>query len=71
VVRNLPIIREAARHIPTEVQSRASSIPWADMRGMRHHIVHEYLTIDAAIVWQTVTEDLPPLVGRLRSLLTT
>jgi len=71
VVRNLSIIGEASRHIPTDVQSRTSSIPWADMRGMRHRIVHEYLTVDVAIVWQTVTEDLPPLVGLLRSLLTT
>ena len=50
VVRNLSIIGEAARHIPSDVQARSSGIPWAEMRGMRHRIIHEYLRVDTAIV---------------------
>ncbi|MHB8732544.1 MAG: HepT-like ribonuclease domain-containing protein [bacterium] len=34
VVRNLSIIGEAARHVPPEVQARAPTIPWAEMRGI-------------------------------------
>jgi len=41
------------------------------MRGMRHRIIHEYLRVDTAIVWQTITEDLPPLTRLLQALLTT
>ena len=70
VVRNLSIIGEAARNIPSEMQARSPDIPWAEMRGMRHRIVHEYLTVDTTIVWQTISEDLPPLIPLLQALLT-
>ena len=43
VVRNLTVIGEAAQHIPTDIQARIAAIPWMDMRGMRHRIVHDYL----------------------------
>ena len=71
VVRNLTVIGEAAQHIPTDIQARIAAIPWMDMRGMRHRIVHDYLAVDTGIVWRTVTEDLPPLICLLRSLLST
>ena len=71
VVRNLTVIGEAAQYIPTDIQARFAAIPWMDMRGMRHRIVHDYLAVDRAIVWRTVTEDLPPLIHLLRSLLST
>ena len=44
-------------------------IPWADIIGMRHKVVHDYLGVDEEIVWQVVTEDLPALVPKLASLL--
>jgi uncharacterized protein with HEPN domain len=69
VVRNLSIIGEAARHVPDSVQALSPSIPWAAIRGMRHRIIHEYAQVDVAIVWDTVTHDLPPLIPALESLL--
>ncbi len=54
--------------MPSDVQARSSGIPWAEMRGMRHRIIHEYLRVDIAIVWQTITEDLPPLTPSLQAL---
>jgi len=38
---------------------------------MRHKIVHDYLGVDEDIVWQVVTEDLPPLVVLLEKILAT
>lgn len=43
-------------------------IRWADIIGMRHKVVHDYLGIDDDIVWQVVTEDLPKLVAALEAL---
>jgi uncharacterized protein with HEPN domain len=40
---------------------RHPEIPWSDIIGMRHKVVHDYLGIDEDIVWQVVSEDLPPL----------
>jgi uncharacterized protein with HEPN domain len=62
VAYNLTIIGEAATHIPSEVQSRYSHISWADMRSNRNFIVHEYFGVNPQTVWDTITQDLPPLV---------
>ena len=34
---------------------------------MRHRIVHDYFSIDTRIVWQTITDDLPPLTPLLQA----
>jgi uncharacterized protein with HEPN domain len=36
---------------------------------MRHKVVHDYLGVDEDIVWQVVTEDLPPLIVSLETVL--
>ena len=69
VIYNLAIIGEAASHVPSEVQVRYSDIPWATMRGVRNIMVHEYHGVDLAIIWRTLTEDLPPIALRLTDIL--
>ncbi len=65
---NLIIIGEAASALPEEVVSRHPDIPWPLMRGMRNVLVHKYFSTDAEVIWQTATEDLPPLVEALEKL---
>ena len=63
------IIGEAARHISDEDRKRYPQVPWAKMQAMRNVVVHEYFRIDAAILWQTITQNLPPLVPVLQEIL--
>lgn len=69
VIRALEIIGEAARHIPTAIRRRYPQVPWADMRGMRNVLVHEYFGVDAQVLWRTVQEDIPPLSIEIRKIL--
>lgn len=69
VVRNIEIIGEAARHVPREIQKASPRVAWPQMRGMRNVMIHEYDTVDVDIVWQTIQEDLPSIVGPLERLL--
>jgi len=62
------IIGEAARRVSPEFSSGHPEIPWADIVGMRHKVVHDYLGIDEDIVWRVVTADLPKLVAALNPL---
>jgi uncharacterized protein with HEPN domain len=39
------------------------------MRGMRNRVVHDYFDIDWQRVWNTVKDDLPPLLGKIKTLL--
>ena len=69
VVRNFIIIGEAARNIPPEIETRHPQIHWAQMRGLRNVVVHVYFAVDVSILWQTIQEDLPPLVPALQAVL--
>lgn len=69
VVRNIIIIGEAARNIPTELQERYPQVPWDEMRGIRNVVVHEYFGVSLPILWQTVKQNLPPLVKLLKAIL--
>jgi uncharacterized protein with HEPN domain len=61
LVRLLEIIGEAAVGMSENAMSRHPDIPWKEMIGMRNRLIHGYFDVDLDIVWQTVTEDIPPL----------
>lgn len=63
------VIGEAAKAVPERVTSATPEIPWADIRGMRNRVEHEYFGIDVSVLWQTAREDLPSLLESMRALL--
>lgn len=69
VLRNLVVIGEAARALPDEFTQRYPEIPWSEVRGMRHVVVHHYFGVSLRIVWTTLTQDLPILTEQLESIL--
>lgn len=69
VLHNLTIIGEAASRVPLDMRQRLSSIPWAEMRGMRNIIVHSYHGVRLPIIWNTVRENLPGLMAPLQAAL--
>ncbi len=69
VLYDFIVIGEAARNIPTEVQSRYPQIPWLPMGDMRNVMTHEYFQVDLEIVWDSIQNDLPLLASQLQDLL--
>jgi uncharacterized protein with HEPN domain len=41
---------------------------WEDIAGIGNLLRHEYQHVDAAIIWKTVKNDLPPLKDALLAL---
>lgn len=64
------MIGEAAARVSAETRARRSDIPWRQITGMRHRIVHNYLDVDLEIIWQVITGDLPDLIASLERLTT-
>jgi uncharacterized protein with HEPN domain len=54
--------------VSREFTTAHPEIPWENIVGMRHEVVHDYLGVDEDIVWQVVTQDLPKLVEALEPL---
>lgn len=69
VEMNFIIIGEAANQIPEDVEEKYTTIPWSLMRAMRNRIVHVYFNVDERVMWDTVQNDLPPLIPELEKLL--
>ncbi|MCK6538583.1 MAG: DUF86 domain-containing protein [Anaerolineales bacterium] len=69
VEMNFIIIGEAANQIPEEVEEKHTAIPWSLMRAMRNRIVHVYFKVDEKLMWDTIQNDLPPLIPELEKLL--
>ena len=69
LVKSIEIIGEAAIKVSPETRSLAPDIPWPAVVTMRRRLIHAYYDMDLDRVWDTVTEDLPPLIAALQKLL--
>ncbi len=65
VTHLIQIIGEAAAHVSIDFQESHQEIPWDNIIGMRHKIVHDYMGMDEDIVWEVVSSDLPALITSL------
>jgi uncharacterized protein with HEPN domain len=65
----LQVIGEAATRISPAYQATHVQIPWRDITGMRHRIVHDYLDVDYDVVWDTLQNNLDPLMPLLERLI--
>jgi uncharacterized protein with HEPN domain len=70
IVHLLEIVGEASRGVSTEFRAAHPEIAWRKMAGMRDRLIHGYFDVNLDVVWETVTQDLPPLVAQLQSILT-
>jgi len=70
LVRLLEIIGEAARGITEEFRQDHTELPWKSMAGMRDRLIHGYFDVNFDVVWETVTNDLPPLIDKLEKIVT-
>jgi uncharacterized protein with HEPN domain len=62
------VIGEAGRRVSPDFSGQHPEIPWQEIVGMRHKVVHDYLHIDFGTVWDVATADLPPLVVELEKI---
>lgn len=67
----LQILGEAGGRLPPDWRERHPSVPWGEVVGLRHVLVHGYDAVDLDIVWRIAEKDLPPLIEGLEALLDT
>lgn len=69
LVNEVEIIGEAAYRISECTRNEFPEIPWANVIGMRHRLVHAYFDISLDVLWQTLVGDLPILIPQIESAL--
>ena len=68
LIQKITIIGEAAGRVSTERQAELPDLPWREMIGMRNLVAHDCWQVDPAILWRTVTRDLPKLLKQLDAI---
>ena len=69
LVHSIEIIGEAASQVSPESRAACPNLPWPEIIGMRNRLIHAYFDIDLDRVWETVSDDLPPLITELEKIL--
>ena len=67
LTRCLEIISEAARRLPQTLRNRHPELPWRAIMGAGNVYRHDYDNVAEAIVWQTVQNNLAPLLAAVES----
>lgn len=62
-------IGEIAYKNKSTFQMLCPDIPWDDVAGMRHIIVHDYYSVDPVVVFDTATIDIPALKSACKKVL--
>lgn len=69
VIRALEVLGEAAGRVSRESCAALPELPWREMTGLRHRLIHGYVEVRLDLVWRVATERLGPLVAMLEALL--
>lgn len=69
IIRQLEIIGEACNHVSKEVKDQNPQIVWRDIVAMRNHLSHGYFQVELNDVWDTVDNDLQPLLEQILELI--
>lgn len=68
LVKMIEIIGEAANKISKEIQLKHSAIPWKEVIGTRHILVHDYNTVDFNLLWEIIQKEIPSLKQQIKTL---
>jgi len=67
VVRCLEIVSEASRRLGPDLKGRHPGVPWRDIADAGNFYRHAYHRVALDNVWQTVHDQLMPLIAVCRS----
>ena len=67
--RVMEVLGEAAKRLPPELCGRYPAVPWKLIAGMRDRISHGYDAVDYSTLWETVQDDMPPLLATVEQML--
>ncbi|OGQ21351.1 MAG: hypothetical protein A3I05_01960 [Deltaproteobacteria bacterium RIFCSPLOWO2_02_FULL_44_10] len=69
LIKEIEMIGEAANKLTLVFRKKYASVPWNIIIATRNRLIHGYFDIDVEIVWNTIQDQLPILIGQLKSIL--
>ena len=71
VERRIEIMGEATKRLSMSLRDSHPEIPWRQMAGMRDLLIHAYDDIEVAVVYDAVTQVIPPLIPKIEAIIQT
>ena len=69
VIRKLEVLGEAAGRVSKPFCDAHPELPWREITGLRHRLIHGYDEVRLDLVWDVTTVKLPGLVVALDRLI--
>lgn len=70
IARNLEIIGEAVKNIPSETLALRPEINWSDVARFRDIIAHHYFRVNLKVVWDVIQTEIDKIRTAASILLT-
>ena len=61
-------VKRIDRYTDEQLLPNYPSIPWNSIKGMRNRIAHGYFEIDTDVVFDTLKNDIPPLLVVIKQI---
>jgi len=68
-IRSLEVLSEAAGKVSSATRVSHPEIPWREITGMRHRLIHGYGEVRLDLVWMVLCDRLGPLIAQLAALI--
>jgi uncharacterized protein with HEPN domain len=69
IYRHVMIVGEAAWTLSRSIKDANPHVPWKQIEGMRHIMVHDYFKVDWNIAYATARNDVPALRPHIEAIL--
>lgn len=69
LLRHIQIIGEAAWRTSSRVKEQWPQVPWKEIAGMRHILVHNYFEVNWGRVYETARDHVPALKAHVEMIL--
>ena len=65
VIRNLQTLGQSVLKLSEALKSAHPEVDWRSIVGLRNVLVHDYLGVNVARIWEIVEQDLPDLKAKV------
>lgn len=68
-IREIEVIGEATKQIPSEITEQFDQLPWSLMAKMRDKLIHWYFEVDEEIIWNVAKNKLPSIKTQIDAII--